>query len=55
MSLVTVPLPEPPSSVTIIDFSGEEVETTAGPFQLDTVIRYWRQCCILSVCSVLSA
>ena len=42
--LVTVPLPEPPSSVTIIDFSGEEVETTAGPFQLDTVIRYCRHC-----------
>ena len=29
---------EPPSSVTIIDYSGTAVEDTAGPYQLDTIL-----------------
>ena len=29
---------EPPSSLTIIDWSGSEVDETAGPYTLDTIV-----------------
>ena len=29
---------EPPTSTTIIEFHGQEVETIAGPYQQDTIV-----------------